>query len=49
VLEGVFEEIKRRAESFKFSSNHVERIQLFKSEQIQFKRIYTKISEYPLG
>ncbi|AFM00209.1 2'-5' RNA ligase [Desulfitobacterium dehalogenans ATCC 51507] len=49
VFEGGFEEINAKVEGFEFSPTHVERIHLFKSEQIQFKRIYTKISEYPLG
>lgn len=48
LFETGFEEIKAGIGELELSSTHVERIHLFKSEQIQYKRIYTKVSDYPL-
>lgn len=44
-----FEEIQAEVGGFEFTPTHVERIHLFKSEQVQFKRIYTKLADYSLG
>lgn len=48
LFEAGFEEIKAGIGNLEFSSTHVERIHLFKSEQVQHKRIYTVVSDYPL-
>lgn len=43
-----FEEIQRDFNKVKFTSFGVNSIYLYKSEQIQNKRIYTKVAEYKL-
>lgn len=48
LFEAGFEEINAGIAGLKFSQTQVEEIALFKSEQVQYKRIYTKISGYPL-
>ncbi|SHN75582.1 RNA 2',3'-cyclic phosphodiesterase [Desulfitobacterium chlororespirans] len=49
VLARGFEEIQAEVGGFEFTPIHAERIHLFKSEQVRFKRIYTTIADYPLG
>lgn len=46
VFECGFDEIKRSIGKFGLNSSVVDSIYLFKSEQVQNKRIYTHISEY---
>ncbi|NLY43051.1 MAG: RNA 2',3'-cyclic phosphodiesterase [Clostridiaceae bacterium] len=41
-----FEQIRNMTEDIGFGTNRVNEIFLFKSEQVQYKRIYTKISRY---
>lgn len=48
VFEAGFEEIKAGIEGLEFGRTQVEEIALFKSEQVQNKRVYTHISGYPL-
>ena len=49
LLEQDFNEIKAKIGKPKFSPIIVENLYLFKSEQIQNKRVYTKVSEYTLS
>lgn len=44
-----FEEIQAEVGGLEFTPTHVKRIHLFKSEQVQFKRVYTAIADYALG
>lgn len=44
-----FDEIKQKMGEVRFEAFPVKYLYLFKSEQVQNKRIYSKISEYTLG
>lgn len=44
-----FDEIKKETENISLAPFPVKSLYLFKSEQIQNKRVYTKVSEYILG
>lgn len=48
VFECGFDEIKKSIGKFELNSSVVDSIYLFKSEQVQNKRIYTKIEKYAL-